>query len=203
MWMKMIKKRSGRAVICLLAVGLIAASFLWSTPAFADDREGRELISEGLGVRGVYVGRSTADDVAAAYGKDFELVEHGAQASEMKYAALGLSFFYCREDARKRISEIECRAPFRGFTARGVLLGESSARDVLKAYGQAADPAAGAAGGEAWSYAYPGIRFRVENRQPGRGEPLNKLLGRKNSKVVAIEVITGQGRSDCGAPKNN
>jgi hypothetical protein len=195
-------KWSRRKVVCLLAIGLIAAGPARSTPALADDREGRELISEGLGVRGVYVGRSTADDVAATYGKDFELVEHGAQASEMKYAALGLSFYYCRDDARKRIFEIECRAPFRGFTARGVRLGESSAREVLKAYGQA-EPSAGATGAadETWAYDYPGIRFRVENRQPGRVEPLNKLLGKKNSKVVAIHVRALTGGPDC-APQN-
>lgn len=192
-------KWSRRVLVCLLAVGLVAACPAWSTPAVADDREGRELISEGLGVRGVYVGRSTADDVAATYGKDFELIEHGAQSFEMKYAALGLSFSYCRDDARKRIFEIECRAPFRGFTARGVIIGESSARDVLKAYGQA-EPSAGATG-ETWAYDYPGIRFRVENRQPGRVEPLNKLLGKKSSKVVAIDVMTSRSGSDC-LPQN-
>ncbi|HVG29506.1 MAG TPA: hypothetical protein VM864_07285 [Pyrinomonadaceae bacterium] len=196
-------KRSRPVFVCLLAVGLLAACPSWpATTAVADDREGRELISEGLGLRGVYVGRSTADDVAATYGKDFELVEQGAQSSEMRYAALGLSFFYCRADERKRIYEIECRAPFRGFTARGVILGESSARDVLKAYGQA-EPTATTTGdaGGASAYAYPGVRFRVEDRQPGRGEPLNKLLGRKGSKVVAIDVVTLKGGSDC-LPQN-
>jgi hypothetical protein len=120
----------------------------------------------------------------------------------MKYAALGLSFYYCHDDARKRIFEIECRAPFRGFTARGVIIGESSARDVLKAYGQA-EPSAGATGtaDETWAYDYPGILFRVENRQPGRVEPLNKLLGKKNSKVVAINVRTLKSGSDC-TPQN-
>ena len=194
-------KWSRRVSVCLLMVGLVAACPSWSATAVADDREGRELISEGLGVRGVYVGRSTADDVAATYGKDFELVEQGAQSSEMRYAALGLSFHYCRDDARKRIFRIECRAPFRGFTARGVLLGESGARDVVKAYGQAEPSATGA--GDAWAYEYPGVRFRVESRQPGRVEPLAKILGRKSSKVVAIEVFTGKGGADCGAPKNN
>ena len=191
-------KRSRRVLVCLLAVGLMAACPSWPAPASAaDDREGRELISEGFGVRGVYLGRSTADDVAAAYGASFELVEQGAQVSEMRYAALGLSFFYCRDDARKRIFRIDCRAPFRGFTARGVLLGESSARDVLRAYGQA-EPSAGAAG-EAVAYEYPGVRFRVENRQPGRVEPLNKLLGKKSSKVVGIDVVAPAGGPACPA----
>lgn len=188
---------SRRVFVCLLAVGFVAACPSWSTAAVADDREGRELISEGLGVRGVYVGRSTADDVAATYGKDFELVEQGAQVSEMKYAALGLSFFYCRDDARKRITRVECRAPFRGFTARGVVMGESSARDIVKAYGQSEPSAAG----EAWAYSYPGIRFSVADKQPGRSEPLNKLLGRKSSKVVAIDVVALAGGSDC-PPQN-
>jgi hypothetical protein len=192
-------KWSRRAFVCLSVVGLFAASPSWSASAFEDDREGRELISEGLGVRGVYVGRSTSDDVAEAYGKDFELVDGGAQVSEMKYAALGLSFYYCRADARRTIFEIECRAPFRGFTARGVRLGESGARDVLKAYGEA-QPATNAAGG-ASAYEYPGVRFLVEDKQPGRAEPLNKLLGKKNSKVVAIAVFTLRGGSDC-PPQN-
>ena len=189
-----------RVFVSLLAVGLVAACAPLSATVVADDREGRELISEGLGVRGVYVGRSTADDVAAAYGKDFELVEGGAQSAEMKYAALGLSFFYCRDDARKRITRVECRAPFRGFTARGVVMGESSARDVVKAYGEAG-PSAGAEGG-AWAYQYPGIRFRVADRQPGRGEPINKILGRKSSRVVAIDVVALAGGPDC-PPQNS
>jgi hypothetical protein len=190
---------SRRVFVCLSAVGLIAACCSWRASAVADDREGRELISEGLGVRGVYVGRSTADDVAEVYGKDFELIEHGVNSFEMRYAALDLSFYYCRADERKRVFDIECRAPFRGFTARGVVLGESSARDVLKAYGQA-EPSADATGGT-WVYEYPGIRFHVENRQPGRAEPLNKLLGKKSSKVVAIDVVTLKGGPDC-LPQN-
>jgi hypothetical protein len=158
-----------------------------------DDARTRELISEGLSVGRIYVGRSTAADVADIYGKTFETVEHGAQAGEMRYASLGLSFYYCHEDEQKRIVRVEARPPFDGFTARGIVLGESRARDVLKAYGQA-DPKSSPAD-DSWFYDYPGIEFHVEHRDLG-DKPASKLSG---SKITAIAVVANVG-SACQTP---
>ena len=158
-----------------------------------EDARPRELISEGLGVGRIYVGLSTAEDVAALYGKSFETVEHGVYSYEMRYASLGLSFWYCREDTRKRIFDINAAAPFKGFTARGISLGKSTLRDVFKAYGEA-EPTTSSRH-ESWSFAYPGIEFNVSYKDiQGKGVPA--LLGMK---VTAIDVTTSRGGSYCDA----
>jgi hypothetical protein len=178
----------------MLAFAWLACAPLVLTPAqpqlpslHRDDARTRELISEGLGVGRIYVGRSTAADVADAYGKTSETVEHGAQPSELRYASLGLSFYYCREDEQKRIVRVEAREPFEGFTARGIILGESRARDVLKAYGQA-DPKSSPAN-DSWFYAYPGVEFQVEHRDLG-DKPASRLSG---SKITSIAVVANGG----------
>lgn len=184
-----------RVLACLLCVGLsVACAMLSSRPA-AGRRAGRELISEGLGVRGVHLWRSTADDVIAAYGKEFELIEHGHHSYEMKYAARGLAFYYCHADWRKRIFAIECTQPFDGFTAKGIVLGENTLRDVVRAYGQpeGQEGARTTVADETWWYEYPGVQFHVEHG--GSGDwPVSRLLGRK---IIAIDVVTGETGSDC------
>ena len=148
----------------------------------------RELISEGLGVGQVYVWHSTAEDVEAAYGKDFERIEHGAHTVEMRYATRDLSFFYCQSDSRKRIIDIECRAPFRGFTARGVTLGKSTVRDVFKAYGEAKPSTS--SNNTYWTFSYPGVEFSI----PYKDKPAASLLGEK---ITVIDVTTPRSGSDC------
>lgn len=181
----------------LLLVAAAAACCALPPPLSASDdrgREGRELISEGLGIRGVYLWRSTADNVAAAYGKEFELIEHGAHSVEMRYAALDLSFYYCKADARKRVFHIECRAPFNGFTARGIVLGESTVRDVFKAYG-ATDPSTSHLN-EHWTFRYPGIEFTIPYKKTG----VNPLAGLLGEKITEVGVITDRWGSDCIPP---
>jgi hypothetical protein len=158
-----------------------------------EDSRPRELISEGLGVGRIYVGLSTAADVAALYGKTFETVEHGAYSSEMRYASLGLSFWYCRADTQQRIFDINAAAPFKGFTARGVSLGKSTLRDVFKAYGEA-EPTTSSRH-ESWSFAYPGVEFNIPYKDI-QGKAVSTLLGMK---VTAIDVTTSRGGSYCDA----
>ena len=151
----------------------------------------RELISEGLGLRGVYLWRSTADDVAAAYGREFETIEHAPHSVEMRYAARDLSFFYCLADPRKRIFAIECGADFRGFTARGITLGRSTLRDVFKAYGETRPTTTSA--NEHWTFSYPGVEFSI----PYKDKPASALL---NQKITVIDVTTPRAGSDCIVP---
>jgi hypothetical protein len=155
------------------------------------DARPRELISEGLGVGRIYVGRSTADDVANIYGKTFETADHGARESEMRYSTLGLSFYYCRADQQKRVFRIEARAPFDGFTARGIVVGKSSARDVLAAYGNVEPSASGTGDGSALRYT--GVEFALDNKGSGKGVA-------PGAKVTTISVVTSRAGSDCDAP---
>jgi hypothetical protein len=152
-----------------------------------DDARTRELISEGLGVGRIYVGRSTAADVADVYGKNFASLEHGATVAEMLYAQLGLAFYYCPADEKKIIYRIEARAPFEGFTARGIILGKSTVNDVLKAYGRSEPKSAPT--NDSWFYAYPGIEFHVGRRDSG-DKPASPHSG---SKITAIAVVADGG----------
>jgi hypothetical protein len=180
------------ACVCLIGASLTFAR-AQSLPQISrnEDARPRELISEGLGVGKIYVGHSTVDDVVAAYGKTYEAVEHGAQSSEMRYANPSLSFYYCPADTLKRIFRVEARTPFAGFTARGIILGKSTARDVVKAYGEAAPKSSSA--NDAWLYEYPGIEFHIEHRDSD-DKPTSQLLG---SRIVAIAVVTSHNGSDC------
>jgi hypothetical protein len=139
------------------------------------------------------VGHSNADDVASVYGKTFETIEHGAQSDEMRYAPLGLSFYYCRADQQKRIFRIEARAPFNGFTARGIVLGKSTLRDVLAAYGQIAPTTGGAS--DQPSLRYPGVEFATTNKN-GDAKSASVSPG---AKVTAIDVVTSRSGADCDA----
>jgi hypothetical protein len=182
----------------MLAFAWLACASLVLTPASSqfptlhrDDARTRELISEGLGVGRIYVGRSTAADVADVYGKTSETVEHGAQPAELRYANLGLSFYYCHDDEQKRIVRIEARQPFEGFTARGIILGKSTLNDVIKAYGQT-DPKSSPAN-DSWFYAYPGVEFHVEHS----GDKSNSQ--HSGGKITAIAVVA-DGGSICPTP---
>jgi hypothetical protein len=180
------------ALFACAALTLVNAQTLPRIDREADARP-RELISEGLGVGRVYVGRSTADDVASVYGKTFETVEHGAQGTEMRFTPLGLSFYYCRADERKVINRIEARAPFDAFTARGIVLGKSSARDVLAAYG-ASEPTNGGEGG-GLVLRYFGVEFTVANKESGKSASVSP-----GAKITAIHIVTSRAGSDCGTP---
>jgi hypothetical protein len=188
----MMKILNRLALACLVCASLIFAH-AQSLPRIdrESDARPRELISEGLGVGRIYVGHSTADDVASVHGKTFETIEHGAQSDEMRYAPLGLSFYYCRADQQKRIFRIEARAPFNGFTARGIVLGKSTLRDVLAAYGQIAPSTTG----DQRSLRYPGVEFTIPDKNAD-GKSISLSPG---AKVVAINVTTSRGVSYCNS----
>jgi hypothetical protein len=188
-----LKRRVPASLLCVVLLG----ACLWPSRAAVAQDDGAQfkLISEGLGIKGVYVWYSTAGDVEAAYGKDYDLVRHGSHTEELRYARLDLSFYYCRNDPQKRIIDIECRTGFAGFTAKGIVLGESTLRDVFKAYG--ASPGRGSLpdnGGV--SFQYPGIRFNVKNGGASPVDPARLL----NRKIDAIDIVTRKTGSDCLPP---
>src|SRR4051812_12408281 len=110
--------------------------------------------AEGIGIDGVAVGYSTMETVAARYGKEFRLVEHGTYSYEMDYADLGFSFWYRHEDPQKKIFCITLKPPCQCFTARGILVGKSTIQDVFNAYGESKFSANTAR--NSWSVQYPG-----------------------------------------------
>jgi hypothetical protein len=182
------------AFACLICAPLMLNAASQLPRLQRDDARTRELISEGLSVGRIYAGRSTTDDVAEVYGKTFTTVEHGAQISEMRYETLGLSFYYRRADEQKRVCGIETRAPFEGFTARGIVLGKSNVGDVIKAYGTA-EPKAWSER-SAWIIEYPGVQFVLPYKEL-QGKPVTALNG---TKITAINVVTSSGGADCTAP---
>jgi hypothetical protein len=187
------KRRVPASLLCVVLLG----ACVWPSRAAAPQDEGAQfkLISEGLGIKGVYVWYSTAGDVEAAYGKDYKLVKHGWYTYELRYVLHDLSFYYCQNDPRKRIIDIECRAGFAGFTARGIVLGKSTLRDVFKAYG--ASPKRGSMpDDEGVSFRYPGIHFNVRDDDSSPVDP-NRLLDRK---IDVIDIVTSKTGSDCLPP---
>jgi hypothetical protein len=179
---------NGLALVCLACATLTFAR-AQSLPRINrdDDARPRELISEGLGVGRIYVGHSTMDDVVAAYGKTFETIERGPQSYEMRYAPLGLSFYLCHADEQKRVFEIEARAPFNGFTARGIVLGKSTLRDVIAAYGQIGASTTG----DRSILRYPGVEFLITSKNAaGKSVP-------PGAKIMAIDVTTNRDGSHC------
>jgi hypothetical protein len=191
----MLKRRVPAGLLCVVLLG----ACVWPSRASVAQDEGTrfKLISEGLGIKGVYVWHSTAGDVEAAYGKNYDLVKHGSHTYELRYVPLDLSFYYCQNDPQKRIIDIECRAGFAGFTAKGIVLGESTLRDVFKAYGASPEHGSPTDDGIV-SFQYPGIHFEVkgggDNASPV--DP-SRLLDRK---IDAIDIVTRKTGSDCLPP---
>jgi hypothetical protein len=193
----MLKRRGLASLLCVVLIG----AGVWPSHAFAatddqDDRAGFKLISEGLGIKGVYVWRSTESDVIEAYGKDYDLIKHGWYTYEIRYVLLDLSFYYCQNDPQKRIFDIECRTGFAGFTANGIVLGESTVRDVFKAYGVSPDRES-FPNNSGVVFERPGIQFSVE--EPDRESPVSiyRLLDRK---IKVIDIVTSKPGSDCLPP---
>lgn len=92
-------------------------------------------IKEGVGVRGIIVGKSTVKDVEARLGKPDKVVLHKKYSKQLLYRELGLSFYSCQSDKKQKIFVIEIKRPFKGKTTRGVELGSSIRKDVEKLYG--------------------------------------------------------------------
>lgn len=196
--MRMMLRRHGLAsLLCVVLLGTGA----WPSHAVAatDDEDNRaefKLISEGLGIKGVYVWRSTERDVIAAYGEDYELVKHGSYTYELRYVLLDLSFYYCQNDPQKRIFDIECRAGFAGFTAKGIVLGRSTVRDVFKAYGVSPELESFPNNSGVF-FESPGIQFSVAHDDDAPPLNLKRLLDRK---VETIDIVTSKTGSDCLPP---
>ena len=97
------------------------------------------IIKEGVGIEGIVVGKSTMNDVVRKFGKDYNWITNKKYSYQMSYPRLGLSFYICQADKRKQIFVIEIKSPYRGKTARGVILGKSTKEETEKIYGKPRD----------------------------------------------------------------
>jgi hypothetical protein len=173
-------------LILILAMVLSNALTVWCAPYAAISQE-QPLVyaAEGIGIDGVAVGHSTMETVAARYGKEFKLVEHGTNSYEMEYSDLGFSFWYRHEDPQKKIYSITLKPPCQCFTARGILVGKSTLQDVFNAYGESKLSAITVR--DSWTVQYPGVEFYVEyDPKDSSSETPRSLMKRK---VTAIDIV--------------
>jgi len=111
-------------------------AFVWIVFSSSGLARAQETAVEGVGIKGITVGKSSQTDVVKKFGKDYEEVTYETYSKQLKYKKLGLSFFYCQSDAKQIIFSIEIRAPFKAVTAKGVVLGKSTVKDVERIYGK-------------------------------------------------------------------
>lgn len=117
------------------------------------------VVNEGESLDNIKIGKSTADDVISKYGENYKLINHRKYSYEMIYKELGLSFYYCQNDAKKEIFVIEIEPPFKAVTGKGIILGESTFADVFNAYGKWDKSSAG--------FEYEGVYFDYDEDVDG------------------------------------
>jgi len=165
-------------VVLVLASFVSAQPFLnFPTPSNSTAKPSSVYIEEGVGIAGVTIGQSTMSDVVAAYGDKYKLIEHNEYSFEIRYADLGLAFWYCRKDREKKIFCIEVKSPCFGVTSKGLVIGESTTADVVRIYGE---PEANFGG----AYQYKGIQFYYESepqQEEGTPEP--------PSKIISVDIV--------------
>ena len=147
----------------------------------------------GIGVEGITVGHSTKSSVASKYGDKYDLIEHNKYSYEMNYEEYGLSFWYRYSDPGQKIFAIAVKPNSHGFTSRGIVVGRSTLKDVLDAYGKTEFSTTSSE--ETWFAEYPelGIAFHVEYKSSDndKGGDQQKLLKRK---IIEIEILQIEGK---------
>lgn len=136
------------------------------------------LALEGRGVAGVVVGQFTMSDIIRKFGKKYKLITHSKYSYQMKYEKIGLSFYACQSDKQKKIFSIEMRPPFRVKTSRGIILGKSKVKDVLRIYGAPEDE------NSSW-FEYKGVDFRSIDSETNEA---NLLGGNENLIINEINI---------------
>lgn len=119
-----------------------------------------EKIIEGVGFGSIAIDRTTAAEAVYQLGKEHHLVQHGSYSCSLVYPGLGVSLYFWSQDPAARVFHLTLRAPFRGVTSRGVVLGQTTMREAAALYGRLSwFTSQGAA---TWGAAYPGVEFFVE-----------------------------------------
>lgn len=142
--------------------------------------EALKIAREGVGIEGITVGRSTADDVIKKFGKNYVKKTYGKYSYSLNYPN-GLAFYYCQTDKKKEIFDIEIREPYRAKTSRGIILGKSTVEDVRKVYGKSLGQQAG---DRREDLEYPGVNFFYRN-----------IRGKKI--ITVIDIVEKGGIRQC------
>lgn len=135
------------------------------------------VIKEGSGIGGIKVGESTSADVIRRFGKVYRWEINKKYSYQMTYDALGLSFYMCQADKKETIFLIEIKAPFKGRTTKGVVIGKTTKEETEKLYGPPSD-----------GFEYKGIHFYY-NR-----------YGKRNV-ITEIDIVENAGLRQCGEKK--
>lgn len=120
-----------RYLLTILFFGVI---FLICVSINSSAQSLKGVVNDGKSLDSLIIGKSTMDDVIAAYGNDYKLIKHKEYSYEMLYKNLGLSFYSCQADPNKEIFVIEMQSPFKAITGKGLKLGESTFADIYKIY---------------------------------------------------------------------
>lgn len=171
-----------------LMIAAVACAVLWvalglSLPVSSANSRSTQWseVKEGVGVGEILINRSTRTDVIKTHGRSFKLIEHGDYSREMDYGPMGLTFYYCNKDANQKIFLVELH---KGMTSTGIIIGQSTMREVLEVYGKPADdPECDESPCE---YDYPGIQFYFE-RDPNVGP--SDLDPNQRWKVVEADIV--------------
>jgi hypothetical protein len=169
---KLMRRLALIAVPLLLVVCFTAPSATVSQTQSQTDK-----INDGIGVGQILIGDSSAADVEARYGKKYDLINKNDYSYRMDYGALGLAFYYCHKDEKKRIFLVELH---HGTSSKGITVGQSTLRDVFRLYGEKS-------GGEQLDiHEYPGIQFYIE---PDPNAGARNSAARLDKKVVEIDIV--------------
>ena len=134
-------------------------------------------VSEGIGIEGIKVGKSTMTDVVKKFGKRYRREVNKKYSEQLTFDKLGLSFYFCQSDKKKEIFLIEIKSPYRAKTSRGVILGKSTKEETEKIYGKPRE-----------GFQYKGVNFYY-----------NKY-GKRNL-ISEIDVLENSGIRQCKTGK--
>jgi hypothetical protein len=169
---EMMRRLALLAVLLILVVSVQAPS----APALQPQSQAGR-IKDGVGLGEILIGVSSAADVEARYGMKYDLINKNDYSYRMDYADLGLAFYYCHKDEKKKVFLVELH---QGVSSKGITVGESTLRDVLRLYGKQS-------GGEQLDvHEYPGIQFYLE---PDPKAGARDSAARLDKKVVEIDIV--------------
>lgn len=165
-----------KKIIGLLVLSVVAISFVAETT---------QLLIPGKGIEGyVTVGATTSTEIKTKFGSAYKEVKHYSELNgtktlfsvERQYPKQGVSFYFPPDD--DTVFCVKVRAPYKGKTDKGIVLGTSTLQDVRDAYG-AADFYADDSN---MFLEYPGIKFYT---------PSAKTEAEALKQKVTIISITG------------
>ncbi|HEY0428475.1 MAG TPA: hypothetical protein VGC76_11900 [Pyrinomonadaceae bacterium] len=149
------------------------------------------VITDGAGIYGLSVGKSSRADVIKKLGDGYELIKHYEYSYEMIYHDSGLSFYTCQSDGGNELFVIRIQAPFKAKTETGIVLGESTFADVVRIYGKPKEKYNN-------NYSYKGIEFYYDEEYADSTDDKVEI---KQKKVIAINIIESNGLRQCGSKK--